>query len=427
MALTTITIGQIMLEWKTICEESGIEPAPLDYNPKTDRIYVPLNEVDKSVEDDILIKYYDRLQPMITKFENQDDFKIKQLVNIWSDIERTGKPEIRLRKAGDKFVIDNEDEILNYVDANEEVLEHEYDQFMDQLDIYNASIEFDIILGIFMHGRYATECAQEVHASAEMLGELMELDSKGKPKIATRGPCRTIDLEQGMQTTFLQATLCGISNIEGPEIRELIKEYLHPMIYAKTIDLQTLQQKLKNEKKRDLKTGPFHKQLDRYGHAIASAFRGHDGWNILTNGYLDREYQIDPEFGNPPLTVFYSKLDIMTPANIRLLDDLILFLGQTHMNLKKSNVIIRRSELINYLHSLGYRHPLIIDVSCGDISTSARRARRIAYEQRKQGRAGGKRKPKNKTSKKNKKHSRRPNHVRKVRTQNKSGYSSRYF
>jgi hypothetical protein len=410
-----VTIDQIMLEWKTICEESKIEAPPIDYNPKTDRIYVPLTEFNKKVEGEILRKYYDRLQPMITKFENSDEFKIKQLVNIWSDIERKGKPEIRMHKEGDKFVIDNEEEILTYVDANEEVLENEYDQFMEQFDIYNASIEFDLILGIFMHGQYATECAEDVHESAEMFGELMELDSKGKPKIAHRGPCRTVELELGMQTTFLQATLCGISNVEGPEVRELLKGYLQPMIYAKTIDLQTLQQKLRNEKRRDLKTGPFHKQLDRYGREIASAFRGHDGWNILTNGYLDREYQIDETFGTP-LTVFYSKLDIITPANIRLLDDLLVFLGGTHMGLKNANVTIRRSELIEYLHHLGYRHPLIIDLTCGDISTSSRRARRIAYEQRKQGRAGGKKCSRKRKSKRVRKY---------ARSQKKSSYGTR--
>jgi hypothetical protein len=121
---------------------------------------------------------------------------------------------------------------------------------------------------------------------------------------------------------------------------------------AKTI-VHKLQHALREDKQQHielrLKENPSAYDSPRY-----ADYKSEPGWNIITNGYMERNYTSDRVRPNI-VNVFY----VAPGASNEL---------KTNENMYDRRPIYNRTQLMTILKNSGYKKPLILDFSCGGFS-----------------------------------------------------------
>jgi hypothetical protein len=387
LQLKLVELQQI---WESICTSKKAKKIFADGIPPliitSQQIAIPLYNLTPAQQDFISKT---TMEDEIKKVENSDEFKMNSISDMWR-----GETPIRFGKRGNEFVILN----------NKEEDPQGYDEIIHHLSALNGTlisaeipeIEFDIIVGVFLHGIYEEkhDPSPEMMAESTAIGEQVQLDMYGKVgKVKTvKQGMYPVPVPSDLQTTFLDAVLCGITHTSYfIRLREQLRHLLSPMVRDRHVDLLFLQSELRKIKEEVVASPSF---LSRPVTDETEKFRHHTGWNILTEGFLDKGYVKDDKvFGTPEITVFYSKPESKIPIEKKnVLDDILLGLKKTHMNIRGQQIEIYRSDLMDYLYKCGYRNPLIIDTSCGDLpGLDPRGSRKSAAEQLKTQTAGKKR------------------------------------
>ncbi len=203
---------------------------------------------------------------------------------------------------------------------------------------------FDIILYVLMHGTTITSCP-----------------TKHEPNFAN--------------ATLLEATPCGVNNfcrnsqIEANNVAEFVEFYKDTPTFV-----TDLQAELRHVKRREIVYTPAEKYQSEH-----KWFVDEQGWQIITNGYMDRYYEADRD-----KTSYIQKIIVCYS------DPNVLMEGE---NLYQSYNIRSRTDLMHLLKDSGYGKPLIVDFSCGgfpDKKIDDAERRRLIESARRLGVAGGK-------------------------------------
>jgi len=192
--------------------------------------------------------------------------------------------------------------------------------------------------------------------------------------------------------SILEAVPCGIINVTDElwhiEAREMYDEYRGSETFPSLEFIQILQTLFRKKKQIELKEkkGAMHDYIQKELESgdttrieKLNAFRRIQGWNLHTSKrFVNRHYRLDPKWEFSFVVIEDTKGHVGTGTQ-----------------LKHHIANLNRKELVEYLFSLGYVHPLIIDNSCAGIyAESATSHRYTVRSASKSGKAsmGGKRK-----------------------------------
>jgi len=190
--------------------------------------------------------------------------------------------------------------------------------FKPHLKSRTHSDDFDVVILVLMHGNTTTSCP-----------------TNHEPNFAN--------------ATLLEATPCGVINFcmghsePGAIVKYVRKNIKNPAFVS------DLQEYLRTVKKKNIENA----YIDEKSKSDYQWYIRERGWQILTNGYMDREYSPDSDKTSviQHILVCYAKNQIGA--------------FMENEGLTQSYKISSRTDLMHLLKDSGYGKPLIIDLSCG--------------------------------------------------------------
>jgi surface protein len=190
--------------------------------------------------------------------------------------------------------------------------------FKPHLKSRTHSDDFDVVILVLMHGNTTTSCP-----------------TNHEPNFAN--------------ATLLEATPCGVINfcMEHSEPGAIVK-YVRKNIKNPAF-VSDLQEYLRTVKKKNIENA----DIDEKSKSDYQWYIRERGWQILTNGYMDRDYSPDSDKTSVirHILVCYAK------------NQFGAFMENEGLN--QSYKISSRTDLMHLLKDSGYGKPLIIDLSCG--------------------------------------------------------------
>jgi len=201
--------------------------------------------------------------------------------------------------------------------------------------------------------------------------------------------CNVIPIEKKKYVSFLEAVPCGVINYcdeswhketreEYDRYRKIWDDPLPPkdlVLQLQRVFREQKQKELK-DKKGSLRLGITRDlKLDARTAEEARAYMRIPGWNLYTSNknFLDRHYGLEKKWPFAFVVIDCKDKSLIGTQLNRFLPSL------------------DREELIKYLHSQGFEHPLIIDNSCAGVNSPSERDSRTAARCASEFRGSGKR------------------------------------
>ncbi len=370
--------------------ENTYGPIPhLQTEPPSLQIFIPLTEIQKTNDADVINEAYKFIRPIIAKFEETVSYKMHEF-KLFCIEQHPFFEAIQISNKGKQIIITNSEEIQASIPTEEEDDDLNYDltyawsKIQKELNtlnnVFTVIPEFDAIFYINTHG-----CV---------------LSGKRKKSECVDDGCRYEILKppEGKQLTFLTATPLGVVNIgktgkSGSKSVKDLKEVIDKEIRKGHLDIHHLQDYLRSTKvTKSLK----FKDDDDY-----KSYLKKQGWNI-SHHYLERGLEPDADFGIP-IVMLYTSPEVslhMRRAGITEDTDLFTFmLGEPESGRSRHSdrrrTYIMKSEFIRFIHRF-CDNPLIIDSSCSSIHSGvdARELRLLQRRQHTKRVFGGKKKTK---------------------------------
>ena len=183
--------------------------------------------------------------------------------------------------------------------------------------------------------------------------------------------CELLPMPEGMRSTFLEATPCGVTNLSYAGYWKTMVKIMMTELDSPTKQFaETCQYHFRKEKKKFLDKVDF---LDVASEEEMAAFRRNKGWDIVecTTEYVNKRYEEDPD----PL--------------MDLNEVIILYSAHPEFPVGSITDVRSRKSLLHYLHKEGVRNPLIIDISCSGVIGTPTAARFAARTEKNRKRKGG--------------------------------------
>ena len=344
----------------------------LIYDANDYSIFLPdmRDTLDESIKDASVRFYFEHLKPMFDAFKETPPYKKQYISNFWSE-QAPDAPPLELSVRGTRIIIDNKDDLDKLIESDENLIEP-FDALLVELNKINhvmpTNISYDIVLYINTHG--ATMLGSE-DPEATCVDDRTQFDITTGEVVKIPGRIKLHIPPPPNQVTFLTATQLGIDNIRGDDdVTKLQNHILKTLEETQTLDIHKLQSWLQHKKKMTTTKGFVDRVGKRLGIETVQQYARSVGWRIAHN-YVNRRYAPDPAW-NPKIIILYVKEGSPIPLKTSDLFEQILFsTGRSSMATKSWHLKphIFRTELLTYLYERGYKHPLIIDASCGGFYT----------------------------------------------------------
>ena len=312
------------------------------------------------------------------------------------------------------FVIENDAEILDFISTTptySNTLKSIYKNINDKLDEFKGNVKvkssnYDLILLVNTHGLIINK-----PKTKRKFKKQPTLD-RASPLHVPIGLPKLYTSPEDMELTFLTATSIGTANIDifSLLITE-IKDKYQLLTEQGDFNVYNLQEHLRTRKKYDVYQLPVSVAKEKYEDVpvLKIPFLHDVGWHIGYD-YFERRYIYDNELVDEdseyvPIHVLHSSHEPLTVETKNIFQTIAHKKGRSAITTRSGNEVyyIYRSELIDEIHSYGYKNVLIVDASCSafpdNFTHTMRDERGFRRFQRTFSVAGGKRKNKSKKRK----------------------------
>ena len=336
--------------------------------------------LDPKLSAEIIQAYAIHVLPKIKEYEESSEFIIHSILEFWVDqltpelneiIEFV--PELELVQQRGRIILRNKEQLEAFIESNDRFIEP-FQALLAKIESSNRELPdevlYDIVVFVNTHGSTTLSAVDPAQKCAD---DTFEIGPDGKV-VTTSGNIPILTPPRNKQVTFLTAKQIGIDNIKHDELREVQSYITHVIKTTGTlniVDLQKWFQKRKHERYYRISEKKAKIFEAKFGKEAFQEENHYKGWTITQERYADRIYVPDPNW-NPKIAILGVKRDTeLTADTPDLFERVMGFNRRSSMTTKSEHLRphIYRSELLNFLYTYGYTHPLVIDSSCGGLYT----------------------------------------------------------